>query len=95
MREHLDTLQVAPELRDWVEGMCCLCAFGPIDQAAATEMFRAVGLVVVGTRPSCWPRCRPPKLLKGTRKLIKSIAAQATFADIRLNSPVRRIVPDR
>ena len=29
--------------------------------------------------------------MKGTRKLIESIAAQATLADIRLNSPVRRV----
>ena len=31
------------------------------------------------------------KLVKGTRELIESIAAQATLADIRLNSPVRRV----
>ena len=91
MREHLDTLQVAPELRDWVEGMCCLTAFGPIDQAAATEMFRLWAL-------SSWNAAQllaalsATKLLKGTRKLIESIAAQATLTDIRLNSPVRRVV---
>ncbi|WP_203709743.1 flavin monoamine oxidase family protein, partial [Actinoplanes digitatis] len=44
MRQHLDTLKVAPELRDWVEGMCCLTAFGPLDQAAATELFRLYAL---------------------------------------------------
>ena len=32
------------------------------------------------------------KLVHGTRELIESIATQATLADIRLNSPVRRVV---
>ncbi|MBB4765057.1 flavin monoamine oxidase family protein [Amorphoplanes digitatis] len=91
MRQHLDTLKVAPELRDWVEGMCCLTAFGPLDQAAATELFRLYAL-------SGWSAAQmlaalsATKLVKGTRELIGAIAAQARLADIRLNSPVRRVV---
>ena len=91
LRDHLDTLQVAPELRDWMEGMCCLLAFGPLDQSAATEFFRVYAL-------SGWSAAQTlaalsaTKLVKGTRELIDSIAAQATLADVRLNSPVRRVV---
>jgi monoamine oxidase len=91
LREHLETLQVAPELRDWVEGMCCLLAFGPLDQSAATEFFRTYAL-------SEWSAAQAlaalsaTKLVKGTRELIDSIASQAKLTDIRLNSPVRRVV---
>ena len=91
LSEHLETLQVAPELRDWVEGMCSLLAFGPLDQSAATEWFRTYAL-------SGWSAAQAlaalsaTKLVKGTRELVDSIAAQATLTDIRLNSPVRRVV---
>ena len=91
MRKHLETLRVAPELRDWVEGMCCTLAFGPLDQSAVTEWFRIYAL-------SGWSVAQTmaamaaTKLVKGTRELINSIAGQATLADIRLNSPVRRVV---
>jgi monoamine oxidase len=91
VRKHLETLQVAPELRDWVEAMCCLVAFGPLDQSAAGEFFRSYAL-------SGWNAAQmlaalsATKLVKGTRELIGSIAAQATVADFRLNSPVRRVV---
>nr|BFE74763.1 hypothetical protein GCM10020092_080640 [Actinoplanes digitatis] len=90
MRQHLETLNVTPLLRDWVEAMCSLLAFGPIDQAAATEYFRIYAL-------SGWSAeqmlaaLSATKLVKGTRELIGAIAAQARLADIRLNSPVRRI----
>jgi hypothetical protein len=84
-------VQAAPELRDWVDAMCCLLAFGPIDQSAATEYFRTYAL-------SGWSAAQmlaalsATKLVHGTRELIESIATQATLADIRLNSPVRRVV---
>ncbi|WP_405680831.1 hypothetical protein OG239_02905 [Streptomyces sp. NBC_00868] len=32
LRQHLESLHVKPEQRDWVEAMCCLLAFGPLDQ---------------------------------------------------------------
>ena len=91
LRKHLETVQAAPELRDWVDAMCCLLAFGPIDQSAATEYFRTYAL-------SGWSAAQmlaalsATKLVHGTRELIESIATQATLADIRLNSPVRRVV---
>nr|WSW48677.1 FAD-dependent oxidoreductase [Streptomyces sp. NBC_01001] len=44
MREHLQTLDAEPEVRDWVEGMCCLLAFGPLDRSAAIEFFRTYAL---------------------------------------------------
>jgi pseudooxynicotine dehydrogenase len=90
LREHLETLKLTPELSDWVEGMCCLLAFGPLDQSAATEWFRTYAL-------SGWSAAQAlaalsaTKLVKGTRELIDSIAAQATLTDIRLASPARRV----
>jgi monoamine oxidase len=106
LREHLETLQVArqsvrgrhgqvvayrPEVRDWVEAMCCLLAFGLLDQSAATEFFRLYALSG-GSAAQALAALSATKLVKGTRDLIDSIAAQATLADIRLNSPVRRVV---
>ena len=90
LRKHLETVQVAPELRDWVEAMCCAIAFGPLDQSAATEMFRTYALAGWSIT-QMMAALTAIKLVKGTRELIESIAAQATLADIRLNSPVRRV----
>ena len=50
-----------------------------------------MGLVVV-ERGAVLAALTATKLVKGTRELIGSIAEQATLADIRLNSPVRRVV---
>ncbi|MFF1496602.1 flavin monoamine oxidase family protein [Streptomyces sp. NPDC058304] len=91
LREHLETLQVAPELRDWVEGMCSLIAFGPLDQSGATEVFRTYALAGYSTAQDM-AALSATKLVKGTRELIHCIAGQATLADIRLNSPVRRVI---
>ena len=90
MRKHLETVQVEPVLRDWVEAMCCAIAFGPLDQSAATEMFRTYALAGWSIT-QMMASLTAIKLVKGTRELIESIAAQATLADIRLNSPVRRV----
>jgi pseudooxynicotine oxidase len=90
MREQINAFEVEPEIRDWVEGMCCLVAFGPLDQATISEMYRLYAesgqspeqmLAVLGAM----------KILTGTRSLIEAIASQATQTDIRLNSPVRRV----
>ncbi|MET8152072.1 flavin monoamine oxidase family protein [Actinoplanes sp. NPDC049668] len=91
MRRHLETLNVKPELRDWVEGMCCVTAFGPLDQAAATELFRFYALSGWSSEQML-AALSATKLVKGTRELIGAIAAQARLTDIRLSSPVRRIV---
>ena len=91
MREHLETLQVAPEVRDWVEAMCSLLALGPLDQAAATEFFRTYALSG-WSAPQALAALSATKLVKGTRELIDAIAAQAQLADIRLSSPVQRVV---
>jgi pseudooxynicotine oxidase len=90
LREHLETLRVAPELRDWVEAMCCLLAFGPLDQSAATEWFRTYALSG-WSGPQALAALSATKLVRGMRELIESIAAQATLTDIRLNSPVREV----
>lgn len=91
LREQLETFQAAPELRDWVEGMCSLIAFGPLDQSGATEVFRCYALAGY-SGAQAMAALSATKLVKGTRELIHSIAGQATLADIRLNSPVRRVV---
>ena len=44
MREHLATLKLPPAMRDAVDGMCSLIAFGPLDRAAATECMRVFAL---------------------------------------------------
>lgn len=90
LRKHLETVQVGPELRDWVEAMCCAIAFGPLDQSAATEIFRTYALAGWSITQAM-AALTATKLVKGTRELIESIAAQATLADIRLDSPVRRV----
>ena len=90
LRKHLETVQVEPDLRDWVEAMCCPIAFGPLDQSAATEIFRTYALAGWSIT-QMMASLTAIKLVKGTRELIESIAAQATLADIRLNSPVRRV----
>jgi hypothetical protein len=88
LREHLETLQVEPELRDWVEGMACLLAFGPLDQSAATEFFRTHAL-------SGWSAAQAlaalsaTKLVEGTRKLIDSIAAPASASTRRCGGSCR------
>ncbi len=91
LREQLDTFKAEPALRDWVEAMCCLTAFGPLDQAGVTEVFRAYALAGHSAENFA-ASLSATKLVKGTRELINSIAEQATLTDIRLNSPVRRVV---
>ncbi|MFD5936539.1 flavin monoamine oxidase family protein [Streptomyces sp. NPDC060333] len=91
LREQLDAFKAEPALRDWVEAMCCLTAFGPLDQAGATEVFRAYALAGHSAEQFA-ASLSATKLVKGTRELINSIAGQATLADIRLSSPVRRVV---
>ena len=91
MREQINAFEVEPEIRDWVEGMCCLVAFGPLDQSAVTEMMRLFALSG-GSSEQMMAALSAIKLVKGTRSLIDAIASQATLTDIRLNSPVRRVV---
>ncbi|GHG75241.1 monoamine oxidase [Streptomyces griseocarneus] len=91
MREQLDTFKAEPALRDWVEGMCCLVAFGPLDQSGATEIFRCYALAGYSAAQAM-AALSATKLVKGTRELINSIAGQANLADVRLNSPVRRVI---
>ncbi|MFG2991219.1 flavin monoamine oxidase family protein [Streptomyces sp. NPDC048257] len=91
LREQLDAFKAEPALRDWVEGMCCLVAFGPLDRSGATEIFRCYALAGYSAEQAM-AALSATKLVKGTRELINSIAGQATLADIRLNSPVRRVV---
>ncbi|MER6201340.1 NAD(P)/FAD-dependent oxidoreductase [Streptomyces sp. NPDC001586] len=91
LREQLDAFKAEPELRDWVEGMCCAIAFGPLEQSGATEAFRIYALSGHSAAQTL-ASLSATKLVKGTRELISSIAEQATLADIRLNSPVRRVV---
>ncbi|MFI6006360.1 flavin monoamine oxidase family protein [Streptomyces sp. NPDC051366] len=91
LREQFDTFKAEPALRDWVEGMCCTIAFGPLEQSGATEVFRIYALAGYSAEQTM-AALSATKLVKGTRELINSIAGQATLADIRLNSPVRRVV---
>ncbi|WP_406377050.1 FAD-dependent oxidoreductase (plasmid) [Streptomyces virginiae] len=90
LRDQLETFKAEPALRDWVEGMCSLIAFGPLDQSGASEVARCY---VLGgySAEQAMASLSATKLVKGTRELINSIAGQATLADIRLNSPVRRV----
>ncbi|GAA1496416.1 NAD(P)/FAD-dependent oxidoreductase [Paeniglutamicibacter kerguelensis] len=90
MREHLETLQLSPQVRDWVETMCCLVALGPLDQAAASEFFRTYALSGWSVEQAM-AALTATKLVKGTRELIGSIAEQARLADIRLSTPVLRV----
>ncbi len=71
--------------------MCCLLAFGPLDQSAATEFFRTYALSGWDV-PQMLAALSATKLVKGTRELVESIAGQANLAEIRLNSTVRRVV---
>ena len=91
MREYLETFEFEPVVRDWVEAMCCAVAFGPLDQSAATEWFRTYALSGWSV-PQAMAALTATKLVKGTRELIESVAAQATLADIRLGSPVRSVI---
>ncbi|MFD6186001.1 flavin monoamine oxidase family protein [Streptomyces goshikiensis] len=90
LRQHLETLHVKPEQRDWVEAMCCLLAFGPLDQAAATEFFRTHALSGWNAGQAM-AALSATKLVKGTRALIEAIAGQAQLADFRLGATVRRV----
>ena len=90
MRDHLGTLQLSPQVRDWVEAMCCLVALGPLDQSATTEFFRTYALSGWSVEQAL-AALTATKLVKGTRELIGSIAEQARLADIRLNTPVLRV----
>ena len=60
-------------------------------RSAATEILRTYALAGWSVA-QMMAALTATKLVKGTRALIESIAAQATLADIRLNSPVRRVV---
>jgi pseudooxynicotine oxidase len=86
MREQLETLQAAPELRDWVEAMCCLVAFGPLDQSAVTEMLRLFALSG-GSPEQLMAALSAIKLVEGTRSLIDAIASQATPSRRKRRSP--------
>lgn len=91
MRDLLDSFKAEPVLHDWVEGMCCLVAFGPLEKSGASEIFRCHALAGYSAAQAM-AALSQTKLVKGTRELINSIAGQATLADIRLNSPVQRVI---
>ncbi|MFD9379751.1 flavin monoamine oxidase family protein [Streptomyces sp. NPDC059999] len=91
LREQLAAFKAEPELHDWVEAMCCLTAFGPLDQSGVTEIYRAYALAGHSAENFA-ASLSATKLVKGTRELISSIAGQATLADIRLSSPARRVI---
>ncbi|MFD4923066.1 flavin monoamine oxidase family protein [Streptomyces goshikiensis] len=91
LREQLDAFKAEPELHDWVEAMCCLTAFGPLDRSGATEIYRAYALAGHSAEQFA-ASLSATKLVKGTKELINSIAGQATLADIRLSSPVQRVI---
>ena len=91
LREQLASMQGPPEVRDFVEAMCCLATAGPLDQCAVTEMLRGYAESECFTEQML-AALSSMKLVKGMRALIEAIAAQATLTDIRLNAPVRRVV---
>jgi len=84
-------LQLPPVLRDAVDGICSVFALAPLDRAAATEAMRVFALS--GCSPVLmFAALSATKLVSGTRSLIDAIASQAKLTDIRLKSPVRRVV---
>jgi pseudooxynicotine oxidase len=76
--------------RDTVEAMFSIIASAPLDQVAASEMLRIYALS--GWDPvQMFAALSSVKIASGTASLIDAIASQATLAEVRLSTPVRRI----
>ena len=91
VREYLASLQLTPIVRDTMDAICSTCASAPLDQASASEMMRTFALS--GWSPvQMFAALSSVKIATGTRSLIDAIASQATLTDMRLSSPVRRVV---
>jgi len=90
-REYLQSLSLVPASRDAVDAMVTTIASAPLDRIAPSELMRIFALSAFDPVQmfAAWSSL---KLATGTRSLIDAIAAQAKLADIRLRSPVRRVV---
>lgn len=91
MRDHLKTLDLSPTMRDMVDAMCSLVAFGDMNRSAATECMRVFAMSGCNTTHML-AALTAIKLKQGTRSLIDAMASQAKLTDIQLASPVRRVV---
>jgi monoamine oxidase len=91
MREVLDSLQLEPVLRDTLDAICSTVSSAPLDQAAASEMLRVYALS--GSSPvQMFAALSSVKIASGTASLIDAIVSQATLTEVRLSSPVSRVV---
>ncbi len=88
MRDHLKTLNLSSTMRDMVDAMCSLVAFGDMNRSAATECMRVFAMSGSDTMHML-AVLTAIKIKKGTRALIEAIASQAKLTDIQLKSPVR------
>ena len=91
VREVLASLQVEPEIRDALDAIFSTCASAPLDQMAASEVLRTYALAG-GSPIQMLAALSGTKLVSGTRSLIEAITSQASLSEVRLSSPVSRVV---
>jgi monoamine oxidase len=91
VREYLASLQLSPLLHDALDAMLSTLASSPLDKPAASEMMRVYALA--GYSPmQMFAALSGTKIAGGTRSLIDAIARQAHGVDVRLVTPVRRVL---
>lgn len=92
-RDKIDALKLPADQRDVLDGMWALNFNGHPQNSAWTQGLRWAALAG-GSWQMMVEACATYKLAGGTRALLEAIAADATGADIRLETAVRRIAHD-